>query len=191
MPDTSQLDRWRKSAEFRAIASRTAKANLVKLRARPRCGAKNRVNGEPCRNVALANGRCHLHGGKTPKGKDWHKTQWPKKDRPDVMDKLVRKVADQERAYKRRQRRLAGMNPDERACHEEWERSHRPGGPAGRAVAREARDQAGFAKSLLADSSPIPISSEAKALETRLAELRKRKTELEQAASFPHIGVFE
>lgn len=39
------------------------------------CGAKARTNiHQPCRRIAMANGRCHLHGGKstgskTPEGK--------------------------------------------------------------------------------------------------------------------------
>ena len=32
-----------------------------------RCGAKKR-NGEPCQGAAMPNGRCRLHGGKTPTG---------------------------------------------------------------------------------------------------------------------------
>ncbi len=31
------------------------------------CGARTR-NGEPCKGAAMANGRCRLHGGKTPCG---------------------------------------------------------------------------------------------------------------------------
>lgn len=31
------------------------------------CGAKTR-SGEPCKRPPMANGRCHLHGGKTPVG---------------------------------------------------------------------------------------------------------------------------
>lgn len=32
------------------------------------CGAKARTNGhQPCRRIAMANGRCHLHGGLVPK----------------------------------------------------------------------------------------------------------------------------
>lgn len=31
------------------------------------CGAKRR-NGEPCKAPAMANGRCRIHGGKTPNG---------------------------------------------------------------------------------------------------------------------------
>jgi hypothetical protein len=30
------------------------------------CGAKARTNGhQPCQRIAMPNGRCHLHGGKT------------------------------------------------------------------------------------------------------------------------------
>ena len=41
--------------------------------ARPRCGAKCRRGGGACRGMAMANGRCRLHGGKstgprTPEG---------------------------------------------------------------------------------------------------------------------------
>lgn len=33
----------------------------------PRCGAKARSNdGNPCKQPAMTNGRCYLHGGKSP-----------------------------------------------------------------------------------------------------------------------------
>ncbi len=32
----------------------------------PRCGAYARTTGDACRNAAMANGRCFLHGGKNP-----------------------------------------------------------------------------------------------------------------------------
>jgi hypothetical protein len=32
----------------------------------PRCGAYARRTGQPCRNGAMANGRCRMHGGKSP-----------------------------------------------------------------------------------------------------------------------------
>lgn len=40
-----------------------------------RCGAKSKRTGKPCQGIAMANGRCHLHGGKstgprTKEGKD-------------------------------------------------------------------------------------------------------------------------
>ena len=29
----------------------------------PRCGARRKANGQPCRAPAMSNGRCHKHGG--------------------------------------------------------------------------------------------------------------------------------
>jgi hypothetical protein len=34
----------------------------------PRCGAHRRTTGQPCRNAAMANGRCRMHGGKSKGG---------------------------------------------------------------------------------------------------------------------------
>ena len=31
----------------------------------PRCGAHCRTTGQPCKNAAMANGRCRMHGGKS------------------------------------------------------------------------------------------------------------------------------
>jgi hypothetical protein len=33
-----------------------------------RCGAYSRRTGKPCRNGAMANGRCRMRRGKTPRG---------------------------------------------------------------------------------------------------------------------------
>jgi hypothetical protein len=39
------------------------------------CGAKARTNGhQPCKRSAMANGRCHLHGGLVPKHNPGPKT---------------------------------------------------------------------------------------------------------------------
>ena len=35
------------------------------MRRSPRCGARTR-KGNPCRSPAMANGRCRMHGGKSP-----------------------------------------------------------------------------------------------------------------------------
>jgi hypothetical protein len=32
----------------------------------PRCGAHSRRTGKPCRNPAMKNGSCGMHGGKSP-----------------------------------------------------------------------------------------------------------------------------
>lgn len=40
------------------------------------CGAKARTNGhQPCRRIAMANGKCHLHGGMVPKHNPGPKTE--------------------------------------------------------------------------------------------------------------------
>lgn len=31
-----------------------------------RCGAYSRTTGQPCRNPSMANGRCRMHGGRSP-----------------------------------------------------------------------------------------------------------------------------
>ena len=46
---------------------------LVMSNAAPRCGARSKRTGKPCRAAAMPNGRCKLHGGKstgprTPEG---------------------------------------------------------------------------------------------------------------------------
>ena len=46
---------------------------LLKANAAPRCGARSKRTGKPCRGAAMQNGRCKLHGGKstgprTPEG---------------------------------------------------------------------------------------------------------------------------
>src|SRR5215470_6716046 len=46
---------------------------LVRENAAPRCGARSKRTGKPCRGAAMPNGRCKVHGGKstgprTPEG---------------------------------------------------------------------------------------------------------------------------
>jgi len=33
------------------------------------CGARSKTRGRLCRNIAMPNGRCYIHGGKSPGGK--------------------------------------------------------------------------------------------------------------------------
>ena len=58
-----------------------------------RCGAKCR-DGSPCRNYAMDNGRCRMHGGKSLKGKNsktWKSgiySRYASKSLKDVLDQL-------------------------------------------------------------------------------------------------------
>jgi hypothetical protein len=38
--------------------------NPLPMHLSPRCGAHSRRTGKPCKNGAMANGRCRMHGGK-------------------------------------------------------------------------------------------------------------------------------
>lgn len=39
------------------------RTGLAAADAAPRCGARRKANGQPCRAPAMPNGRCHKHGG--------------------------------------------------------------------------------------------------------------------------------
>ena len=41
----------------------------------PRCGARTR-NGTPCRSPGMANGRCRMHGGKSPGAPKGNANAW-------------------------------------------------------------------------------------------------------------------
>ncbi len=43
---------------------------LVWANAAPRCGARSKRTGKPCRGAAMPNGRCRLHGGKSTGPRD-------------------------------------------------------------------------------------------------------------------------
>ncbi|WP_313606309.1 hypothetical protein [Rhizobium sp.] len=150
--------RWHR--ELRAIA--------------PKCGAKRKHDGEPCQQLALSNGRCHYHGGRTGSGKDWHKTKWPKGQAPDAEEKLTRKLRDQANAVRAREKRIAAMTPEERERHEGWQRTHSPGPAAARAEKRREREQNADIAALVAkerspDPASIELQMEIDALERRLA----------------------
>lgn len=132
---------WPQSDQFREIARRAITDWNMRRDDLPKCGAKGRKTGEPCRHVAMANGRCYVHGGRTPKGEGWHKPRWPDADAPNAEAKLARKLRDLERSAKKRATRLARMTPEERERHAHWQRTHKPGSPRKRAAEREYRRQ--------------------------------------------------
>lgn len=123
--------------------------------AMPKCGALARTTGEPCQQLPLENGRCRLHGGLTPKGKDWHRlksTGDPAKD--------ARKLRDHERRLRERALRLEKMTPEERAAYDRWLETHCPTSPADRARRREERRRDREARELLAKLAVEPPSGE-------------------------------
>lgn len=129
------LDPWRRSPEFRAIANAALSRYNEARKRLPRCGAKRKSDGEPCQNIPLENGRCKFHGGRVPKGAQWHKVQLP---RPETsLDKMSNKLRDVERRKAKQTRRRAGMNEEEAAAHARWQSAHSPGPPGPRARRRQ------------------------------------------------------
>lgn len=184
---------WCRSARWRAIARQHCLRMNAERAAGPKCGARTRVTGEPCRNPPKANGRCRLHGGATPKAKDWHKPRWPDRDSPRAMDKLHAKLKDQERAAKKRAARLAAMSPEERERHDAWHRARMPGSPADRTRARLDRQHAAEARAML-DRPPAPPSAEATEIQRHLERLRREAERIEARLaqqSSGMKGVFE
>lgn len=182
-----QFVAWTRSAEWRSIASAHCKAmNAARWRG-PRCGATKRSDGEPCGNAPMANGRCRLHGGKTPTGDQWHRPKWPNGKSANAEEKLKRKLADLERAEKKRRKRLAGMSAEERAAYEHWKKTHKPGPPAAREAARQRRQQDLALRASLAAPALQPVNPEIERLDRELALLR---AEVDQMQREQQLGVF-
>ncbi|MCW2317222.1 hypothetical protein M2322_002776 [Rhodoblastus acidophilus] len=144
--------KWRTSTAFRAIALAAMRKAHERRRELPKCGAARKRDGEPCQNLALENGRCKFHGGKTPKGADWHKPQFGAGDStgPDVATRIDRKTRDLEKRRAKRARRLAAMTKEERAAHDAWHAAHKPGAGGERQRARNDREVASWLADLLA-----------------------------------------
>ncbi|MGL4939760.1 MAG: hypothetical protein ACRC44_00015 [Bifidobacterium asteroides] len=142
---------------------------------RPRCGAKAKHTGMPCQNLGLENGRCHLHGGRTPRGDDWHRLQLPTKFGGSI-EKLNRKLRDAARHERRRAARVAAMSPEQRAAYDAWHAAHRPGSRTQRDQARRDREAA---RSMLAPRVERPPSQDEAALAAEIARLKARLAEID------------
>jgi len=141
------------------------------------CGAKRRRDGEPCQQIAMENGRCHRHGGKTPKAEDWHVPQWPKP--ANSVDLRIARVEKKRKATARAlARKLAAMTPDERERYEAWQRSHVPGPASERKRRRSDRRLAEEIAATL--SAPTVLSGEALALQMEIDRLKALLREMEQ-----------
>jgi hypothetical protein len=172
---TAHLDWWRRSPEFRAIAKAQCRKMNAAHRRKPRCGATRRTDGGVCEQPAMENGRCYWHGGRTPKGENWHKAIFP----ADGAG-WAAKSRDLARAAKKRAKHLVAMSPDEVAAHRAWQRTHKPGPPGPRARASAERQGArAMQRALNGADDPGPVSPERAELQARAAELRRILAEAE------------
>lgn len=173
---------WQRSLAFREMARAAITAFNATRKRLPKCGAKTRTTGEPCKNPALENGRCRLHGGATPSGKEWGKRQvstksstrnangdwrrveeklqrWAREDR-DRAHRLRRMTDEQFWRYVRRMgRRLDGD----------------PFSPSFQKVVRDEKARRGpdpAKAGKLLPIEPVAVSAEVQKIDAHIAELR-------------------
>ncbi|WP_330998553.1 HGGxSTG domain-containing protein [Ollibium composti] len=139
----------------------------------PKCGAKRKRDGEPCRNLAMSNGKCRYHGGCTGKGANWGKHRLPPKDAAQWEARLARKFAQIERDKRRRAQRLAAMSPEERRRYDAWVKSHQPGPAAERARRRANLKAAADLRAISERADARPLSPELAALEAERRRIER------------------
>lgn len=160
------------AAKAAAVMDNLSKAH-ESYHTRPKCGAQNRTSEGTCQNPALANGRCRLHGGRTPKGRDWHKVQLTNPG--NSIEVLHKKEAAVKRRRDRQAKRRAAMTPGQLAAHEAWHAAHRPGAPLERLQRRAAKE----AREMLQNRPSAPevapeTAEELEALQRAIARLEEQ-----------------
>lgn len=140
------LVRWLATPEGAAHrAAALTKANAARKIAL-RCGAKAKHTGQPCKAIALENGRCKHHGGMSTKGDNWNVARLGRDGLP--IERAEKKIRELARRRERQAARVAAMTPEERVRYDAWCASHKPGRAADRAAARHDRDAAAFLANL-------------------------------------------
>ncbi|MER9758473.1 hypothetical protein [Mesorhizobium sp. M0138] len=162
---------WQSSAQWRLIGSAAISEWNAERSNLPKCNAARKRDREPCQLIAMENGKCFIHGGRTPRGDEWHRTQWPDGKSPDAEKRFRKKLAEQERAARKRSIRLAAMSPDERERHKAWHAARKPGSAAARQRKRDERKQAAEVRAMTERPRPAP-SAESAELADQIAALR-------------------
>ena len=133
---TARLLAWWRSNAWRE-ASRRGRAKYRASQALgPKCGAKAKKHGGPCRNPPLANGRCRYHGGRTPSGDQWHKITFTRRKGVKAPARADAKLKRRDRERRERQAKIAAMSAEERAAYLARQRSYTPGSKAERSRRR-------------------------------------------------------
>jgi hypothetical protein len=177
---------WSQSAQFRQIG-RTAIRQWNAERDRlPRCEAVRKSDGGLCQQWQMANGRCYMHGGRTPRGDQWHVVQHRDCSTPKGEAKFNRKLRDQKRYAEKRAARLAAMTPEQLARHDAWHRSRAPGAAATRSADRLRRRQNAEARVLVSGEPRQRVSDpEAARVEAALAAAKAKLARLEARSAKP------
>ncbi len=166
--------------EFREMANAALARHNARRPMLPKCGAKRKSDGLPCQNLAMRNGRCHRHGGKTPTGAQWHRPQWPDKSAPDAMAKLNAKLQTLEKRRKEIERRKLRMTPEERERYDKWHRDRPLGTQEKRAALRDMRQRDLEARELFSPSgAPAPEpNAETQSINSELEQIEALRVKL-------------
>jgi hypothetical protein len=177
---SNRQDAWSKGGLI-AVGRRTLGRYNREIRAlKPRCGAKRKSTGDPCRQIAMSNGRCYLHGGRTPKGPEFHVRQWPDGAAKNWQKKLDRKLRQIDRDNRDQAKRRREMTAEDLERHKAWHRDHQPGPAINREMRRRDRQAAAEFKRTMEQERPeapevLALRAKAEAIEAErdrlLAEL--------------------
>lgn len=187
-------NRWQRSAAWKRIASQALKDFHAKKHLLPRCGAHARTSGEPCKQIALENGRCHWHGGKSPSGPEQNRRQLrakkPSRQTKSDWPKAAAKVERWNREDKDRKRRLVLMTQDEFVHY--FRRTHARQDQAFRKIVDSEMTRRGLSRSNImgtamtapmATARPPAPNPELEAIEAQIAALQARLAELAPESS--------
>jgi hypothetical protein len=177
---------WQKSAAFAAMGADNLSWFHRHRHEFQKCGAHAKSSGQPCKQLALPNGRCRWHGGLTPAGDDWGRRQVrpkpPRKQRASDWRETEAKLKKWQRADQDRIRRLRAMTDEQFYA---WirrvgRRIEDPFAPALRRAVRDELVKRGpdptASSTLPGDSveTTRPPSPEIAALDAEIARLRQQ-----------------
>lgn len=174
-----KVSAWSQSAAFRKIGSDAIRAFNKRRHLLPKCKATAKNTGERCRHLALANGCCYYHGGRTPKGDEWHVLQVRSGKAKHDVRKHEQKLAKKEKLAAARRLRLKRADEAEQAAYAKWLASHTPGSATRRAAKRMDRRIASSRRALVAAPGGAQDSEEIESLKKYLEVLNARRAELE------------
>jgi hypothetical protein len=170
---TERQRAWINSARWKAERKAGSEKARIARRSQPLCGAKRKSDGQPCRRLALRNGKCRLHGGETRAAALWHVVVWP--DPITQPERYAKKLREVERRRQFRAARIAAMRPDEREEFERRSRAAQPRTPAERESRRRDRE----VREILERPRITSATPEIAALAAELAEVRKERERLQ------------
>jgi hypothetical protein len=146
------------------------------------CGAQCRGQpGKFCQRIPVkGRDRCELHGGKTPRGKEWHRQQRPDGSRKSDEWRAMNKLKTIEIRRKELAARLAAMTEEEREAYERYSRAARPGTLAEREDRKRNRR---LKKEWANGAGDPPLSPEAQEIQNRIDRLEAFLRSLAQAGA--------